>query len=167
MLGILLNMNGIPKRGEIEDLLLRWIVCGHDGVEDEEEHEASAPNYAKVGNLLAEMFIHGFWNEEHDGELLDGEKLYAIMFRSWKAAFVPRLTRALKSRGIPFADRFTEDDLSERFPWHWLESVAVEKLTLPTRQARRIGEALGGNEANSTIAMWEYMEKMDKAEISA
>ena len=30
MLGILLNMNGIPKRGEIEDLLLRWIVCGHE-----------------------------------------------------------------------------------------------------------------------------------------
>jgi hypothetical protein len=166
MLGLLLHRAGVPDRGDFEDMMLRWIVCGHDGVDDDPEHEPTDRDAQKVGNLLVEVFIHSFWNEEHDGELVDGPQLRAVVYRGWKQAFVPRITRALKKRGIAFSDRFDEDDLLERFNYDWLESVDVTKLALPKRQAQKLGEALGSHEASSTLALWTYMEKMDREQVS-
>lgn len=168
MLGTLLRMSGFPTRDEFEDLLLRWIVVGHDGVPDDEdeEHEPTDPNSAKVGNLLARAFVSAFWSEDHDGALLSGRELENTIFKSWKAGFVPRMRRACEAAGVKFEERFTDDDLAERFGLHWIESASMGSLELPTRQVRKIGQALGENEAAATLAMWDYLTKMDKAGVS-
>jgi len=172
MLGLLLNMSGPPTRGDVEDLLLSWVVMnreGFEGLDDESDDEDHEPRPQRVGNLLADVYVNSFYHTKRDGPLLSGEELFQTVLKAWKKAFRPRLVRELKKRPKcrSFDEIYSDEDLCENSGLWWLESIELEKATLPRKQARMIGEALGGLEASSTIQMWTYAEDMDKAEATA
>ena len=161
MLGLLLNMSGPPTRGDVEDLLLSWVIMNRDEFHNEDEDSCPAPKL--VGDLLARVYINSFYSEKRDGPLLEGEVLFATVFEAWKKAFRPRMEREIKKRTTArkFDEIWDDTDLSENACLWWLESISLESATLPRRQARKIGEALGGLAASAQVQMWEYSERMD------
>jgi len=165
MLGLLLNMSGPPTRGDVEDLLLSWVVNNREEFHDDDSEweDDWEPRPKKVGNLLADVYVNSFYREKADGPLLDGEELFQTVLKAWKRAYRPRIERELAKRPNvrSFDEIYSDDELTEHSGLWWLESIDLETAQLPRSQARKIGEALGGLSASSTIHLWEYCEKMD------
>lgn len=167
MLGTLLRLGGPPTREALWDLVLSWLVCRADtAVEDDDADDCDdcehSSDTAKAGNRLVDAFVEAFWCEKRDGPLLSGEELFKVVNGRACRAYCQRIRRWLQDQGSS-SDHITEEDAVESVGVGWIESCNLEKVTMPRRMARQLGDAIGGNVACDGITRNNYVAAQQAA----
>ncbi len=163
MMGTLLRLSGLPTRDEMDDLILRWLVLAQEGGEED------LCDTAAIGNLL--LKVYGLLNQPEDDEeaardpLISGQELYNVMFKAFANGQIPRIRRELEGRGLEF-DHIDHEWVRDRESFGFDEGFDISTAVFPTSLAKKVGQALGENDAADSIAMWEYCEKMDRERAS-
>jgi len=153
MLGTLVRMSGIPTQSEMQDIVLRWLVCG-------DRDQGDIENPVKFGNLLVRAYTEGFCGEDEgvfgDRELVD------FVFKYFSLAYRQRVAGELKRRGLE-TDHLNDDWVREQecFPGFWNDVVDLSSVRMPESLAKRLGECWGDSVAAQSIDLWLYADEMN------
>lgn len=143
-----MNLSGPPTRGDLEELLLRWVITRREEPDADDEEGNPPDDPSAVGNALASALV-AFGGRA----FLSNEALEAFVFARFKETWLVKIRRAIVSRGGDPQNR-DGDDAADA--WPTVESIALHKTTLPRNTASRLADAIADVEVSSTTAMWDW-----------
>jgi hypothetical protein len=163
MIGTLLRMNGAPDRDAFNDIVLRWLVMGADGGEDDIE------DASKIGRHLLEIYmlvnVPEGAQEEARQRQIDGQELYNVMFTAYCRGYAPRIVRELKRRGLDY-EHINQEWVRDRECFGWFEGFDLSTAVFPEDLAKKVAYALGENAAADSIQIWAMHESLDRERAS-